>query len=198
MNRVHGVKAGFAVAILAASMGSTANSLDSARQYNYLAAALAYQSTDWGPYPEETNATFLASAALSRFVHVHARYNNGNTYLPSYVKQQYWLTYGIGLHYYLTPSTSILIGYDEHRVKTANSRPNQRGDEAKVGIRHDLNAHWRLTLEAGEHDLVVDDDTTFITEVIYHPRDNLGFDFRVRDYDKLDLSSYEFGVRWSY
>ncbi|WP_374972765.1 hypothetical protein [Spongiibacter marinus] len=168
------------------------------RHYSYLEAAFAYQSTDWGPYEEEENFTFLASAEAFDYFHVHARYNDGDTYMPRGVIQDGWWTYGIGAHYYLNNSTSVLIGADRHELKSKGKRPNQRGWEYKVGVRHDINARWRLTLEAGEHNLNVSDDTTFIFETLYHPRPDIGFSFRVRDYDKLDLSSYEFGARWSY
>ena len=168
------------------------------RHYSYLEAAFAYQSTDWGPYEEEENFTFLASAEAFDYFHVHARYNDGDTYMPRGVIQDGWWTYGIAAHYYLNNSTSVLIGADRHEMDSQSRRPNQRGWEYKVGVRHDINARWRLTLEAGEHNVVVDDDTTFIFETLYHPRPDIGFSFRVRDYDKLDLSSYEFGARWSY
>ncbi len=178
----------------------TSSNLTSAtpRHYSYLEVAYAYQSTDWGPYAEESNATFLASAEAWEFLHVHARYNNGDTKMPNSVVQDGWWTYGIGGHYYLSDRTSLLIGADRHELHSQSHRPDQRGWEYKIGVRHDINSQWRLTLEAGDHNVVVDDDTTFIFETLYHPRPALGFSFRVRDYDKLDLSSYEFGLRWSY
>ncbi len=169
-----------------------------ARHYSYVELAYAYQSTDWGPYAEESNMTFLASAEAFDYLHIHARYNNGDTYLPRGVIQDGWWTYGLGGHYYLNSRTSLLIGADRHELQSQSGRPNQRGWEYKIGVRHDINQQWRLTLEAGDHNVVVDDDTTFIFETLYQPRPKLGFVFRVRDYDKLDLSSYEIGARWDY
>lgn len=180
---------------------SHANSIDVPQHYNYLEAAYAYQSTDWGPFEEENNMTLLASAAISEFIHLHARYNDGDTYLPKGNRQDGWLTYGIGFHYYLSGATSVFFGYDQHELKGYGDTPRQKdqdGGEYKFGIRHDLNDEWRLTLEAGEHDLIVENDTTFIVEALYQPFNSVGFTFRVRDYDELDLSSYELGVRWSF
>lgn len=186
-------------ALVSTLLAATAISAQAdAKHYSYLEAAFAYQSTDWGPYAEEKNATFLASGEAFKYVHAHVRYNDGDTYMPKGVIQDGWWTYGIGAHYYLTANTSVLIGADRHEMQSQSRRPNQRGWEYKVGIRHDINEQWRVTFEAGEHNVVVDDDTTFIFETIYHPKPALGLTFRVRDYDKLDLSSYELGARWSY
>lgn len=190
-----------ALSISWCSQLAQANTLDVPQHYNYLEASYAYQSTDWGPYEEENNTTFLASAAIFEYAHVHARYNNGDTSFPKSVRQDGWLTYGIGFHYYTSAATSFFIGYDKHELKAHQSsrRPDQDGNEWKAGVRHDINDQWRVTLEAGEHDLVVEDDTTFIVEALYQPFTNdVGFTFRVRDYDELDLSSYELGVRWSF
>ncbi|USA44345.1 porin family protein [Spongiibacter taiwanensis] len=188
-------------ALSAIALGAHANSLDVPQHYNYLEAAYAYQSTDWGPFEEEHNVTLLASASIHEYIHVHARYNNGDTRLPKGKRQDGWLTYGIGFHYYLSGATSVFFGFDKHELDGYGGRPSETdedGGEYKVGIRHDLNDQWRLTLEAGEHDLIVEDDTTFIVEALYQPFDSVGFTFRVRDYDELDLSSYELGVRWSF
>ena len=168
------------------------------KHYSYIEAAYAYQSTDWGPFEEEKNATFLASGEAFEYVHAHVRYNDGDTYMPRGVIQDGWWTYGIGAHYYLSPTTSVLIGADRHEMESQSNRRIQRGWEYKVAIRHDFNEKWRATLEIGEHNLIVGDDSTFIAEAIYHPIKALGLTFRVRDYDKLDLSSYELGARWSY
>lgn len=171
---------------------------DNANQYRYLEAAVAYQSTDWGPFSEETNATFLASIDFLKYVHAHARYNNGDTHLPKGYQQDGWLTYGIGAHYFISPNTSLLVTADRHELGSNNKKPDETAREYRVGIRNDLNAQWRLTLEAGEHDLIVGSDTTFIFETIYSYNEHLGGSFRVRDYDELDLSSYELGFRYSF
>ena len=186
------------LAIATALISNGAIAADTGRHYSYLEAAFAYQSTDWGAFEEEENFTFLASGEAFEYVHAHVRYNNGDTYMPHGVIQDGWWTYGIGAHYYLSSNTSLLIGADRHEMKSQSRRPNQRGWEYKVGVRHDFNEQWRITLEAGDHNVVVEDDTTFIFETIYHPVPALGLTFRVRDYDKLDLSSYELGARWSY
>lgn len=166
--------------------------------YNYIEAAIAYQSTDWGPYEEETNLTFLASTEFFKIFHLHGRYNNGDTKLPASVQQDSWWTGGIGAHHYLSSATSILAEVDFHEIKPKGTRPDEHGKEYKIGVRHDINTRWRLTLAAGFHDVVVDEDSTFIFETIYSPMKELGLSFRVRDYDKLDLSSYEFGLRYQY
>lgn len=180
------------------ALASTAHSLPPQSHYRYLEAAFAYQSTDWGPYEEEKNLTLLGSAALFKYFHIHARYNNGDTYFPKGVRQKSWLTYGVGAHYYISPRTSVFVGVDQHEMESQSRRPDPEGDEYKIGIRHDLSPNWRLTLEAGEHDLIIENDSTFIAEAIYRPRPDLGLTFRVRDYDELDLSSYELGLRWIY
>ncbi|CAA0092595.1 Uncharacterised protein [Zhongshania aliphaticivorans] len=189
------------LACLAISVAATSASAESgsttSNQYRYLEASVAYQSTDWGPFSEETNATFLASVDFLQYVHMHARYNNGETRLPKGFQQDGWLTYGIGAHYFIAPNTSLLITVDRHDMTSKNAKPDQTASEYRAGIRHDFNDHWRLTFEAGEHDLIVK-DTTFIIEGIYSHNDHLGVSLRVRDYDKLDLSSYELGVRYSF
>lgn len=188
-----------ALAISAATAPlAVANSLDPQQHYNYLELAYAYQSTDWQNFDDDEGYTFLASAAIHKYIHVHTRYNSAETFLPAGVQQDGWWTYGIGGHYYLTPSTSLLIGADRHEMESQSNAPNQRGWEYKIGIRHDFNEQWRATLEAGEHDLVVGSDATFIVEGLYQPADNVGVSLRLRDYDKLDLTSYELGLRWSY
>lgn len=189
---------GLAIAIPLAGNAQTDTVSLGSNHYNYLETAIAYQSTDWGPYEEETNLTLLASTELFKVLHLHGRYNNGDTKLPRSVQQDSWWTIGIGAHHYLSAATSVLAEIDFHEIKPKGNRPDEHGKEYKIGIRHDVNSRWRLTLAAGIHDAVVDHDSTFIFETIYSPLPQLGLSFRVRDYDKLDLSSYEFGLRYQY
>lgn len=190
--------ASLAISIAAINAHAAGGISPNANQYRYVEAAVAYQSTDWGPFSEETNMTFLASTDFLQYLHAHARYNNGDTKLPKGYQQDGWLTYGIGVHYFIGPNTSLLITADRHELASKNKKPDQDAKEFRAGIRHDLNSHWRLTLEAGEHDLIVGSDTTFIFETVYSYNEHLGGSFRVRDYDELDLSSYELGFRYSF
>ncbi len=184
--------------ILPAASATAANTLDPQQHYNYLELAYAYQSTDWQNFDDDEGYTFLASAAIHKYIHVHTRYNSAETFLPEGVRQDGWWTYGIGGHYYLTPNTSLLIGADRHEMESQSNAPNQRGWEYKIGIRHDFNEQWRATLEAGEHDLVVGSDATFTVEGLYQATEAWSVSLRLRDYDKLDLTSYELGLRWSF
>lgn len=186
------------LAIACCSQFSHANTLDPQQHYNYVEFAYAYQSTDWRNFDDDEGYTFLASAAIHQYIHVHTRYNSAETFLPKGVRQDGWWTYGIGGHYYIAPSTSLLIGVDRHELESQSRAPNQQGWEYKVGIRHDFNDQWRATLEAGRHDLIVSSDATFIVEGLYQPVESVGISLRLRDYDKLDLTSYELGVRWSF
>lgn len=185
-----------AISALLCSLAPLAQAED--KQYRYVEAAYAYQSTDWGPYAEENTITALASVDAGEFFHAHLRYNEGDTFMPRGVQQKNWWTYGLGVHWFITEKTSLLAGVDRHELESQSNRPNQRGWEYKIGVRHTLSENWHFTLEAGEINFIVDDDTTFIVEAVRSFQRGLAATFRVRDYDKLDLSSYELGLRWQF
>ncbi len=165
--------------------------------YGYVEASFSRQNTDWTDFGDDDSKTFLASAALGRYVHVNARYNDGNVNLPRGLREDGWWAYGGGLHHYLSPRTSVLIGAERHEMETLNDTPTQRGWEYHVGIRHDFSKHFRANLLVGENDVIFK-DTTFTVEGLLQLPYNLAASARIRDYDDLDLTEYELGLRWQF
>ena len=78
------------LALLSALSCALVEASETGRHFSYVEAAYAYQSTDWGPFEEEKNATFLASGEAFEYVHAHVRYNDGDTYMPRGVIQDGW------------------------------------------------------------------------------------------------------------
>lgn len=165
--------------------------------YGYLEFGLSRQNTDFADFDDSTAGTVLVGVPVTPYVHFTGRLHEGNVHLPRGLVQERWWTYGAGLHHYFTRRTSAYIGAEHNELETDGRHPTQRGWEYHIGVRHDLTDRIRLLLQVGENDTVFA-DTTFTVEGLYQLPFNLAASARIRDYDDLDLTEYELGLRWQF
>lgn len=165
------------------------------KQFDYLEAALSTQNTDWDGYGDSTAGTVKGGLEFLDYLHVRGRHHDGNVKLPNGLQQETWTAYGLGLHYPLSGRTSVFIGADHNEVEMKNDRPSERGWYYHIGVRHDVTENWQLSLEAGEIDLIFR-DATFEVNTVYSLFETVGLSATLRDYNDLDLTEYELGLRW--
>ncbi len=165
-----------------------------ADNFDYLDIAYSQQNTDWEDFTDSSSTTIKASVSLLTYTHVRARYHDGNVRFPTNARQETWTAYGIGAHYPVTPGLNLYIGADHNELELEN-RPTERGWYPHIGARYQANDQWQFALEVGESDVIFE-DTTFFVETVYNILPALGLSATLRDYDDLDLTEYEVGVRW--
>ncbi len=177
----------------ALSLGSLCHATE---VFDYADIAYSKQNTDWAGFGDSDTVTLKASTSVFGWLHARIRYNAGNVKLPPNVQQDSWTAAGLGLHYPLGADTSIYIGsdHDEFEIKKG---PTERGWYHHIGLRHEFDNQWQVALEAGESDVLFR-DTTFVVEAVYKLHRQIGLSATLRDYDDLDLTEYEIGVRWFY
>lgn len=165
-----------------------------ADDFSYVDLAYSQQNTDYDGFGDSSSATVKASASLFTYAHLRARYHDGNVKFPTSARQESWTAYGIGAHYPVTLDLTLYLGADHNELKL-ESRPTERGWYPHIGLRYRLNTQWQFALEAGESEVIFD-DTTFLFETVYRILPALGVSATLRDYDDLDLTEYEVGLRW--
>lgn len=176
--------------ILATALPQT---LLAADPFSYIDLAYSQQNTDYGQYTDSSSATVKASLSFLKYGHFRGRYHDGNVRLPPNVQQESWATYGLGFHYPLSNKLWLYTGVDHSELKLKTR--TERGSYPHIGARYQLNARWQFALEAGESEVVFE-DTTFLLETVYQFHPAVGISATLRDYDDLDLTEYEVGIRW--
>ena len=164
--------------------------------FDYVDIAYSKQNTDFAGFGDSRASTLKASISAFDWLHVRGRYHAGNVHLPPANRQDSWSVLGLGLHYFLGDKTAIFIGSDQNELKLESGR-TERGLYHHVGLRHEFNDQWHVGFEIGESDVVFR-DTTFLVETVYKIHPQIGLSATLRDYDDLDLTEYELGVRWFY
>ncbi|MFT5032439.1 MAG: hypothetical protein ACI9OO_000369 [Bacteroidia bacterium] len=164
--------------------------------FDYVDVAYSKQNTDFAGFGDSSAATLKASISAVDWLHIRARYNAGNVHLPASNRQDSWAALGLGLHYALSDKTAIFIGSDQNELKLESGR-TERGLYHHIGVRHEFNSQWQVGFEIGESDVLFR-DTTFLVETVYKIHPQIGLSATLRDYDDLDLTEYELGVRWFY
>ena len=179
--------------ITTALLSSTSHSTQA---FDYADIAYSKQNTDYGGFGDSSAATLKASISALNWFHARARHHAGNVHLPPSHRQDSWTALGLGAHYPLSKQTTIFLGSDHNELKLESGR-TERGWYHHIGIRHEFNNDWQLGFEVGESDVLFR-DTTFAIETVYKVARQLGLSATLRDYDDLDLTEYEIGIRWFY
>ncbi|MBB3047147.1 hypothetical protein FHR99_001383 [Litorivivens lipolytica] len=170
------------------------NAAFASEPFDYIDLAYSQQNTDWHNYTDSSSATVKTGVSAGDYVQFRARYHDGNVQMPPNVQQETWTAYGVGFRYPVSESLWLYIGGDHNELELRN-RPTERGWYNYVGARYQATPQWQFALEAGETDVVFR-DTTFVVETVYNFHSSLGLSATLRDYDDLDLTEYEIGLRW--
>lgn len=175
----------------------SSNPASASNVFDYVDLAYSKQNTDFGGFGDSSSGTLKASASAFGWLHARARYNAGNVRLPARNTQQdSWTVFGLGAHYPLSTQTAIFLGSDHNELELQNGT-TERGWYHHIGVRHEFGDDWQLGFEIGESDVLFS-DTTFLLEAVYKIHRQIGLSATIRDYDDLDLTEYEIGVRWFY
>ena len=134
--------------------------------FDYVDIGYSRQNTDYSGFSDSSSGTVKASVSAFKWFHARGRYHAGNVRLPEENAQQ--------------ESWSV-IGLGVHYPF--------------IGLRHEFNEKWQIGLELGEFDVLFR-DTASLIEGIYKVTPQVGLSATLRDYDDLDLTEYEVGVRW--
>jgi hypothetical protein len=179
----------FASAILFSPLAQASETFD------YVDIGYSLQNTDYSGFGDSSSGTLKASASAFGWIHARGRYHAGNVRLPEKnAQQESWSVLGLGVHYPLNAQTAIFLGSDHNELELQNGS-TERGWYHHIGLRHEFNDKWQIGLEIGESDVLFR-DTASLIEAIYKVTQQVGLSATLRDYDDLDLTEYEVGVRW--
>jgi hypothetical protein len=166
------------------------------KHFDYADLAYSRQNTDWHNFGDSEATTLKASVSFLKYLHLRGRYNNGGVQLPARnARQDSWSVIGLGAHYPVNDALSVYIGNDHNELKLQHGLPTERGWYPHIGARYSPSDKWQFALEAGEVDVLFR-DTTFLVETVYSFHPSFGLSATLRDYDDLDLTEYEIGLRW--
>ncbi|HCS26692.1 MAG TPA: hypothetical protein DIW43_04530 [Spongiibacteraceae bacterium] len=181
--------------LLLAAITVLSSASHSTEVFDYADIAYSRQNTDFAGFGDSSSGTLKASVSALDRLHARARYNAGNVKLPANNAQQdSWTVLGLGAHYPLSNQTAIFLGSDHNELELQNGS-TERGWYHHIGVRHEFSGGWQLGFEIGESDVLFR-DTTFLIETVYKVARQIGVSATVRDYDDLDLTEYEVGLRW--
>lgn len=165
--------------------------------FDYADIAYSHQNTDYDGFNDSKTSTFKASASVFQWLHARARYNAGDVEMPGLkgdVQQESWAVLGVGVHSLLSDQTAIFLGLEQNQLKLQNGI-TETGLYYHLGFKHQFNISWQISFEVGESEASFR-DTTLAFEAIYKVARQFGLSATLRDYDDLDLTEYELGLRW--
>ncbi len=169
--------------------------------FQYAEIAYAFHNPDDNSRPDREGLTLIGELPLGEQFHIFGRYTEGDGVRVSNHTLDDWYTAGIGWHHEVNLNTALFLrlSYDQ----AEGQRPGGGGSFSEgglgyhAGIRAAMADRWLLSLQFGEIDTLIK-DYQLVGEAGYAFSDSLSAQLRIRDYDDLDLTTYEIGFRFRF